>query len=880
MTTLPLSDATLGFWGKARPPQGTDLTFHPLVAHALDVATVAQLLDTPAPAGLPPATLGLLVALHDVGKFSDVFQAKVPHAWPAALGPLRPLPPDPGHDTTGYALLADGELHRLIAPLFPSWNHADIAPLLRAVTGHHGRPPREMDRPLGRNQVSLPARAAAAEFVRAMLALFAPEPLPASLRGDRALAWRLAGLTTLADWIGSAARHFPYAAPEALRDPRAYRDTIALPAARRALAASGLSPAGIAAFTGMGGLFPDIATPSPLQAWAEAAALPQGPVLAILEDVTGAGKTEAALVLAQRMMTERGARGVFLGLPTMATANAMYRRMAGSYRRLFAEGPAPSLVLAHGRAKLDDGFSDSILADVAEDLPPADHDPASESAGAQCAAWLADDRRKALLAQFGVGTIDQALLAVLPVRHAPLRQRGLAGKVLIVDEAHAFDPYMREEVARLLHFHAALGGSAILLSATLPLRLRQGLADAWRAGLGAAPAAVSATAYPLGTLVGGDAVREEPVAARTHSIRHVPVSRIGDVAEAVARIGAAHAQGAAVAWVRNTVDDAIAACAALRDAGIDATLFHARFAMADRLRIEAGMLERFGRDSGKAQRNGVIVATQVIEQSLDLDFDLMVSDLAPVDLLIQRAGRLWRHERGAARPLSVRELLVLSPEPVAEPPADWLRAHRGTEAVYRDPALLWRGAVALFAAGGIATPEGLRDLIEAAAAGAEPDGLLAASARASGESLTRGAVAKQNLLDFAKGYADSAGRWAAEERTPTRWEDRPQVTLRLAVLRGGKVVPYATDPELRRAWAMSEVSVAASRIGEVPVPPGLEAAAAEARQGWKRWEREAPQLKLAILEPDGDGGFRPVAGGGYRYDRAIGLFWGGPAEAG
>ena len=140
--------------------------------------------------------------------------------------------------------------------------------------------------------------------------------------------------------------------------------------------------------------------------------------------------------------------------------------------------------------------------------------------------------------------------------------------------------------------------------------------------------------------------------ANTHAI-HVPfvrtveVERLEDIGNAIARIATAVRAGLAVAWVRNAVDDAIEAQAALRAAGIDADLFHARFAMGDRLDIEARVLERLGRTATGAQRQGrMLVATQVIEQSLDLDFDLMVSDLAPIDLLIQRAGRLWRHQRG------------------------------------------------------------------------------------------------------------------------------------------------------------------------------------------------------------------------------------------
>jgi CRISPR-associated endonuclease/helicase Cas3 len=416
--------------------------------------------------------------------------------------------------------------------------------------------------------------------------------------------------------------------------------------------------------------------------------------------------------LAHRLLAAGRADGIFLGLPTMATANAMFGRLADSYRRLFLPEAHPSLALAHSRADLDPRFAAALQAD---DLPSARStaDPADEPAEAHCAAWLAEDRRRALLAQVGVGTLDQALLAALPVRHAPLRLQGLTGKVLIVDEAHAFDPYMRRELVALLRFHAALGGSAILLSATLPRAVRQGLVDAFRNGLGAPSQALAREEYPLATLAAAGSIEETPCEVQPGLARRVAVTRLADAEAALDRIAAAAAAGAAVAWVRNTVDDTITAADALRMRGLAPLLFHARFAMVDRLSIEAEVLRRFGRDSAGEARRCVMVATQVIEQSLDIDFDLLCTDLAPADLLIQRAGRLWRHERDA-RPVPRPELLVVSPEAVPAPNSDWIKGPLpGTAAVYRDPALLWRSAREVFARGALTTPQDMRPLIEA-----------------------------------------------------------------------------------------------------------------------------------------------------------------------
>ena len=614
-----------------------------------------------------------------------------------------------------------------------------------------------------------------------------------------------------------------------------------------------------------------------MQRWAETVVLPDGPVLAVVEDQTGSGKTEAAMCLTHRLMASGRASGVYVALPTMATASAMFGRLSASYSALFADDARPSLALAHGHADLDPRFRAAIDGGPVPTTGKSGGDPADEPSESFCSAWLAQSNRRALLAQVGVGTIDQALMAALPVRHAALRLQGLAGKVLLIDECHAYDSYMREELCALLRFHAALGGSVILLSATLPLDLRQRLIDAYRDGLGAGKALLTSQEYPLATIAGRDAVQEMPCAARGGGLS-VKVTRLNDAAEAVERIISAPPD-AAVCWVRNTVADAIVAAELLRSRGVEATLFHARFAMSDRLAVEAEVLRRWGRRG--TDRPGVLVATQVVEQSLDLDFDLMVTDIAPVDLLIQRAGRLWRHERGD-RCVPRPELLVVSPPPVVDPGPDWaIGSLPGTALVYGD-ALLWRSARTLFAAGEIVSPAGLRELIETVYAPDEavPPGLARAAADAGRRERRAAAIGGQNVLDVWRGYRADAGQWDSDVRTPTRLEDRPTIRLRLAVERDGQIVPYASDTDQRRAWALSEVSVVKYRICACPVPPELAAAAERARGQWGRWEREAvDRVVLAVLTPDGGGGYRLTAqteaGGAVaaRYDAQRGLSW-------
>lgn len=842
------------FWGKARPDAGGGAGFHPAALHCLDVAAVACVLARDRKAGLDAdvlEALPLLACLHDIGKFTRSFQAMVPAHWPhAVLGPLGPTR-HLRHDAAGLRLLTN-DCADLVTPLFPGWLPSVRTMVLGAVAGHHGKPVALDESTAWTNGAVLcPGSIAAARaFVAQARALFPTAPLARRRVAEAApLSWRLAGLVALADWIGSGQEAFPYVAAANVTDLGAYWHDAALPRAEAAVARASLGPAAPAPFTGLRTLFPRIASPTPVQHWAATEPLPPGPLLALVEDATGSGKTEAAVALAARLLADGRADGVFVALPTMATANAMFARLAVAYRGLFAAGTQPSLALAHGGARLHTEFQASVLPDAPPENEQGDD---AEPAGSQCAAWLAADRRQALLAQVGVGTVDQALLAVLPARHAPLRQFALSRKVLILDEVHAYDAYMQQEIAALLRLHAEGGGSAVLLSATLPLKIRTYLLAAFARGTGQAAPAPSATAYPLVTLATPGARVETPQAMRENLARRVAVRRLDGMAEALAEIARAAQAGAAVVWIRNTVDDAIAAHQALLEAGIAATLFHARFAMQDRLAIERDVLARFGPNgTGRAH---VVVATQVIEQSLDLDFDLMLTDLAPADLLIQRAGRLWRHAR-CARPVAGPELLLVGPDPIDDPPASWLGPAGGTRFIYA-PDIVWRSARAVLRAGGIETPGGIRTLVEAAYDRDTPVplGLERAAETWWGEEKAAAGIAQMNVLDFSKGYVPDGGAWDTDIATPTRLNDQPQVTLRVARLHGGQVVPWADDAYVPRAWALSELRVRATRVAEVLVSPEHQAAVAQARAAWPRWDREATAtLKLVLLLPDGSG---------------------------
>jgi CRISPR-associated endonuclease/helicase Cas3 len=744
-------------------------------------------------------------------------------------------------------------------PMLAGWEVEQRQALLAPFFGHHGRPvavPRDAH---PRLVLGAAGREAARDYIALMRERFAvpllPEPELAAL--NRA-SWWLAGLAVIADWLGSWQAVFAYEPrPESLDDYWA----LARERAREAIRRAGVAPVRPATSTGLGALTSQSWSPNAVQAWAEQVALPDGPVCVFIEDMTGSGKTEAALILAHRLMAAEHAGGLYVALPTMATANAMYGRLAEVYRRMFDPGSRPSLALAHGRADLHEGFRRAIKPPGGPALEASDpeDDEQGDASSAACSAWLASESRKAFLAQVGVGTIDQALLGALPAKFQSLRLLGLADRALIIDEAHAYDAYMSEELARLLEFQAALGGSAIVLSATLPEVARRSLAAAYTRGLGVPTPALEVQGYPRVTLVSASGKVEARKPSRADLGRVLTIERLGDAGGAIQAIGAAAANGAAVAWVRNAVDDAIEAAEALRAAGHEVTLFHARMAMGDRLAVEQAVVRRFGKQGDPGERAGVVVATQVVEQSLDLDFDLMVSDLAPADLLLQRAGRLWRHmaERPAgSRPVPGKEprLLVLSPDPAGPIARGWftdLLPRSGV--VYPDHGLLWKTAAVLFQAqaGELRVPDHVRAVVEAVYGEGALDDVPAALERsavdAEGKRQAARAHAWANLLTVGKGYDGEHNGWQHDVKTPTRLGEE-QSTFRLARIEAGRAVPWFPDADRRRAWALSEVSVRRARCSGVPPPDdaGRRSAVACAKACWPEWEREA--IPILLLE--------------------------------
>ncbi|ELT2525020.1 CRISPR-associated helicase Cas3', partial [Salmonella enterica subsp. enterica serovar Schwarzengrund] len=547
------------------------------------------------------------LASHDIGKFARGFQKYAEFPDSPLVSPVSGVSAFERHDSLGFYLW--GKLfeawssgsNEIIAGIEPE-NRARFESALNSwmliSTGHHGIPPDTM-----KNRSSLAFTdediVAATHYLEALSELF-PFTLPQEWKtkaGRKCLkqhSWFFAGLVTLADWMGSDESQFPL-----LSSAMPLKDYWPLACEKAQQAILRMPPLSQHSYyQDHRALFPFIQTLTPLQQRAsELDISAPGAQLVVLEDVTGAGKTEAALILTHRLMSANKGHGLYVGLPTMATANAMYQRLASAYHALFTDESRPSLILAHGGREMSDSFRQSIwqpTENIAEDYARDDGNATTE-----CHTWFADSRKKALLAEVGVGTLDQLLMAVMPFRHQSLRLLGMRDKILLLDEVHAYDGYMVKLLEGLLRFHAAQGGSAIILSATLPAALREKLLNAFSDGAGFMSAGGSDNAgYPWLSHLTSSGLLEQPLATRPEVQRTVAVNWIQQRQEALDIIYRVVATGQCICWIRNTVDDALDTYQQLLHEGIvpeqDLLLFHSRFAFIDRIAIENKTLNWFG----------------------------------------------------------------------------------------------------------------------------------------------------------------------------------------------------------------------------------------------------------------------------------------------
>lgn len=676
--------------------------WHPIVLHLLDVAACADAILAREPEsmcnrlasvlGLDWGTarpwLLLLIACHDLGKGCPGFQCK----WKNLTGLDAGASPD---TTVNHAFVSQVELMPLLIEL--GWPEDAAEIVADAVGCHHGEraSPTTLQNmeanPFGRTLGRSEWHAARRAIFEALIEVFAPTepPTKSTLSGPDFML--LAGLTSFADWIGSNEQYFPFGTPDDCDDLPGWFETRRQHNAEEALDKIGWLPrlplsSSYSAFDAVFGF-----VPRPLQqAVVEALGSIDQPAILLVEAPMGEGKTEAALYAHLELQRRLGHRGLYVALPTKATGNAMFDRVLKFLRSRNCDRPL-DLQLLHGGALLNDAY---------QQLKPGGIFDATAGGEVRASEWFTHKKR-ALLSEYGVGTIDQALLTILPVRHQFVRLWGLANRVVVFDEIHAYDAYTGTLLLHLVRWLLALGSSVVLLSATLPPQIRRQLADL----TGVQPPEQDAPYPRLSIYRSGHAVRQIAFDAdpeRRLSLAITPVT--ADLPAVKTILDQRLAQGGYALALLNTVQRAQQLYRAYGEGeplliggmlvgkrladDTEVYLFHARFPADQRQRREEAVLKVFGPPSKDESRvrseRKLLIATQVAEQSLDLDFDLIATDLAPIDLLLQRAGRLWRHRRNT-RPLAEPELIVAG---LAEDPPPSFGEPLWWGAVYREDILL------------------------------------------------------------------------------------------------------------------------------------------------------------------------------------------------
>lgn len=724
-----LGDAARSVWGKTDRTGTSPVGWLPLWRHLADAADIAgQLWDHwlgPAvrrriadelPGGdADGRTLAVwLAGVHDIGKATPAFAHQAyrlaarmhDHGLSYDRDLIRADRRYAPHATAGHLVLADW---------LQDQDWPDPHPYAVVVGGHHGLPPTDESLRDARIRPHLLGNAAWRQVQRELLTWMTER----SGAGDRLVEWSavplsqpaqavLTGLVIVADWIASNEEFFPYVL-DATDDARLHAgwDRLDLPVPwQPATAPPNLDELFATRFA-----LPAGAVPRPVQRTvADLAATMPLPGMLIVEAAMGEGKTEAALAAVEIIARRSGLSGCYLALPTRATSDAMFNRMLSWLRRL-PDGQVGrgdrDVRLAHGKAALNPEYdrlrTTSLPSGIGVDDGGAD-------IGVHT--WLAGPKRT-MLSSFVVGTVDQLLFAALRSKHLVLRHLGLAGKVVVIDEAHAYDVYMGRFLDRALEWLGAYGVPVVVLSATLPAQRRAELTAAYDNGrLGTPPPPTwrdrgkpkvdpyaplrTDLRYPLVTV----SAKERGAAATScaESGRGVDVTlrRLPDDLPALVELLRDRlTEGGCALVIRNTVARVQETAAVLRTAlGPDTpvSVAHSRFMAMDRANKDSWLRDTFGPPgSGTRPYRHVVVASQVAEQSLDIDFDLLVTDLAPVDLVLQRIGRLHRHPRDD-RPARVGTATcwITGADWSTEPP----QPVSGSRQVYQ-PATLLRSAAVL-----------------------------------------------------------------------------------------------------------------------------------------------------------------------------------------
>lgn len=631
------------FWAKTTQDGKPGLSVHD---HMVNVGCVARCIVDLSPKLLERFKLnapivGALAALHDIGKISPGFQRKC-EAWLEENG-LQNIDGvcrwnasmEPDHGKVSHSVI-----QKFLKEV--GFDGVTATYLSAILGGHHGKlnPPNErgyqIDKMISEDQSlncssDIDWNGERNHHAHSIWLHFMGDEQAVTTIEDDYILWWLGGLTSVADWIGSDERFFAPSRATEEYDPNNQ--------ARKALEEIGFLPPSLI----QGLSFKDAFGFEPNDMQKKAFATISSPGVYVIEAPMGMGKTEAALYAAYNLMQEGRVSGIYFALPTQATSNRIHIRMNKFLQRILPNPQKSRLI--HGN---------SWLMDIDYGIHPT-ATMKKESAGEDARTgrdWFASTKR-AIIAPFGVGTVDQALLGVVAAKHFFVRQFALAGKVVVIDEVHSYDLYTGTLVDKLIKTLEGLGCTVIVLTATLAGKRRNQIASDNHLDT-----EVDKLPYPLITgRMEGEAF--EPVPAKPPDEKEINVVFI-DVETSTQKAIDVAKQGGAVIWICNTISSAQTQFRRFKDLSpseFPIGLLHARFPFWRREELEKEWMERFGKEQ-TTRCGSILVSTQVVEQSVDLDADLMITELAPTDMILQRLGRLWRHERNT-RPLRQAQLMII-----------------------------------------------------------------------------------------------------------------------------------------------------------------------------------------------------------------------------
>lgn len=693
------------YWAKLDrdPITGAVTSWHSVIGHCADVAASAYMLLHDTLLGERLATLlgekslceahmerlCVAVALHDAGKCNVGFQRRAARPFPST-GHVQPIVDM--LDASLYPNLFDDmcdalDLERMVDWFAPDADvESQITQLLLATWGHHGRPvmPQSFE---PRNWLHAADAPDPFQGIRDLLAATRLW-FPRAASSDRpfhpsfppAAQHAFNGLVTLADWIGSDSALFPHDQGSAERHPEAhYRAS--LEAARAHGARMHLIPTrarhDLLHRNVCLGLISEHTSPRPLQTACLELDLPSKGSVVVLESDTGSGKTEAAILHFLKLFQAGKVDSLYFALPTRTAATQLYERLREALAHAFSdEDHRPPVTLAvPGYLRVDD--MTGIRASIFEVL----WDDSSRSARA----WAAESSKRFLSGAVVVGTIDQVLLSSVRANHAHMRATALMRSLLVIDEVHASDHYMTSLTHHVLRRHCAeAGGHAFLMSATLGTCALHDLLSACHVELEplATVQETSTRHYPVLTpATPGAPLQPARPFAPTDHVKQIactisPLMADEDLDTMLAAVITEARQGARVLILRNTVKGCVMTqqrleqllpgewqdllmCLSEKPVPV---AHHSRFAQPDRQVLDRTIEQTIGK---KSRRDGVIiVATQTVQQSLDLDADVMWTDLCPMDVLLQRVGRVHRHtsRKRPAKDFEAPQLRVLVPQ--------------------------------------------------------------------------------------------------------------------------------------------------------------------------------------------------------------------------